>query len=84
MVGGGVGPLGWMEAFASARGFRYEPEADERWMRAWEPYATLRVPLRYEHALQATGEVGSITIARVVIETATRPGIAHPTQEVSS
>jgi hypothetical protein len=36
-------------------------------MRAWEPYATLRIPVRYEHVLEATGEVGSVTIARFVV-----------------
>jgi len=40
---------------------------DERWIRVWEPYATLRVPIRYEHGLSATGAIGSITIARLVV-----------------
>ena len=61
------GPLPWMTAFAQKRGLRYEPDADERWLRAWEPYSTLRVPLRYEHALNATGATGSISIARAVV-----------------
>src|SRR5688500_10573842 len=67
------GPLHWIEAFASARGLRYEPEADERWLRAWEPYTTLKVPFRYEHALHATGGSGSISIARAVLEIPTAP-----------
>jgi len=62
------GPLYWIDAFAQQRGLRYEPEADERWLRAWEPYTTLKVPFRYEHALHATGAGGSISIARAVIE----------------
>lgn len=62
------GPLYWIDAFAQQRGLRYEPEADERWLRAWEPYATLKVPFRYEHALHATGKTGSISVARAVLE----------------
>lgn len=62
------GPLYWMDAFARSRGLRYEPDADERWLRAWEPYTTTKTPLRYEHALLATGGAGSISIARAVIE----------------
>jgi hypothetical protein len=61
-------PLPWLEAFAHARGLRYEPEADERWLRAWEPYATVRVPFRYEHVLSATGSYGSLSLARAVLE----------------
>lgn len=60
-------PIAWVSAFAQQRGLRYEPEADERWLRAWEPYTTLRVPIRYEHALNATGATGSISIARAVV-----------------
>ena len=63
-----AGPIGWIEAFANQRGLRYEPDADERWLRAWEPYTTLKVPIRYEHALHATGGSGSISIARAVVE----------------
>jgi hypothetical protein len=55
--------------YAASKGFRYAAEADERWMRAWEPYTTLRVPTRYEHVLDSTGDVGSLTVARVVMET---------------
>lgn len=62
------GPLYWIDAFAQSRGLRYEPEADERWLRAWEPYTTLKVPFRYEHALHATGGNGSISVARAVLE----------------
>ncbi|HSO39264.1 MAG TPA: hypothetical protein VLT33_42350 [Labilithrix sp.] len=58
----------WIEAFAAQRGLRYEAEADERWLRAWEPYTTLKVPIRYEHALHATGGTGSLSIARAVVE----------------
>lgn len=59
----------WIESFAAQRGLRYEPEADERWLRAWEPYTTLKTPVRYEHALHATGGAGSLSIARAVVET---------------
>ena len=62
------GPIYWIDAFARSRGLRYEPEADERWLRAWEPYTTLKVPFRYEHALHATGNNGSISVARAVLE----------------
>ena len=68
-----VAPLYWIEAFASARGLRYEADADERWLRAWEPYTTLKVPFRYEHALHATGTHGSISIARAVVEVPAPP-----------
>jgi len=71
-----VGTVPWLAAWAGRAGFRYAPEPDERWMRAWEPYATLRVPLRYEHALEATGEVGSLSIARLVAETGLTAWIA--------
>ena len=64
----------WIEAFATQRGLRYEAEADERWLRAWEPYTTLKVPVRYEHALHATGGTGSLSIARAVVE---HPGSAN-------
>ena len=74
------GPLYWIDAFARSRGLRYEPEADERWLRAWEPYTTLKVPFRYEHALHATGGTGSISIARAVLETPSpaSPHSPHP------
>ena len=62
-----AGGVPWLAEYAARERFRYTPEADERWMRAWEPYATLRVPARYEHVLDSTGEVGSLTIARLVL-----------------
>lgn len=68
-----MGPIGWIEAFAAQRGLRYEPDADERWLRAWEPYTTLKVPIRYEHALSSTGGSGSISIARAVVELPSPP-----------
>jgi hypothetical protein len=61
-------PLFWVDAVARQRGLRYEPDADERWLRAWEPYTTVKTPLRYEHALHATGGNGSLSIARAVVE----------------
>src|SRR4051812_7747921 len=67
-----AGPIYWITAFAQSRGLRYEPEVDERWLRAWEPYSTLKVPFRYEHALHSTGAKASISIARAVIEIAPR------------
>ncbi len=57
----------WISDFAARAGLRYEAEPDERWIRAWEPYVTLRVPIRYEHMLEATGASGSVTIARMVV-----------------
>lgn len=80
------GPLYWIDAFARGRGLRYEPDADERWFRVWEPYTTTKVILRYEHALLATGATGSISIARAVLE-APRPSMmppGAPAQEVGS
>jgi len=70
------GPVRWIEAFAAQRGLRYEPEVDERWLRAWEPYATLKVPFRYEHALHATGNTGSMSLARAVFELPAPPAPA--------
>jgi hypothetical protein len=74
------GALPWLAAFAQQRGLRYEPDADERWLRAWEPYATVRVPFRYEHALHATGEGGSMSIARAVLEVASSSPGEPPTE----
>lgn len=68
-----IGPVPWLVDYAATRGLRYSPEADERWLRVWEPWTTLRVPLRYEHALEWTGDLGSITMARFAVET---PGTA--------
>jgi len=79
------GALYWIDAFARSRGLRYEPDADERWLRAWEPYTTLKVPFRYEHALHATGGTGSISIARAVLEVpAPRSSQPMPAYEVGS
>ncbi len=66
----------WLETYASRQGFRYRPDADERWIRVWEPYATLRTPVRYEHALETTGDAGSLTIARFVAESGASAWIA--------
>lgn len=68
-----TGPVPWIAAYAARKGLRYAAEADERWMRAWEPYATLRVPVRYEHVLEATGDVGSLTVARFVVSVGGAP-----------
>jgi len=57
----------WIADYAARGGLRYEPDADERWLRVWEPYATLKTPIRYEHALYLTGTRGSLTIARMVL-----------------
>jgi hypothetical protein len=70
----------WIERFAAQRGLRYEADADERWLRAWEPYTTLKVPLRYEHALHATGGAGSLSIARAVVELPPAPGASNPVE----
>lgn len=68
LAGAPPAPVHWIDALARARGLRYEPDADERWLRAWEPYTTLKVAHRYEHALHATGGTGSISVARAVLE----------------
>ena len=68
----------WIEQFAAQRGLRYEADADERWLRAWEPYTTLKVPFRYEHALHATGGTGSVSIARAVFELPPNPTQPEP------
>jgi hypothetical protein len=57
-----------LAAYATRMGLRYSPEGDERWLRAWEPYTTLRTPVRYEHLLEATERARSVTIARLVTE----------------
>jgi hypothetical protein len=62
-----ITPFAWLPEFAGRYGFRYEAHADERWLRAFEPFITLRTPHRYEHALHATGERGSVSIARFVV-----------------
>jgi len=67
-------PIAWVAEVAARRGMRYEPEADERWLRAWEPFATLRPPLRYEQAVLSTGASGSLTLARFVCATAGAQG----------
>lgn len=61
--------LPWLPAFAAQRGLRYEADADERWLRAWEPYTTLRVAIGYAHALHATGQFGSMSVARMELTT---------------
>jgi hypothetical protein len=71
--------LYWIDAIARQRGLRYEPEADERWLRAWEPYTTLKVPFRYEHALHATGANGSLSVARAVVDMPAAPSSVAPT-----
>ncbi len=59
----------WIADYAARGGLRYEPDADERWLRVWEPYATLKTPIRYEHALHVSGVTGAMTIARFVMPT---------------
>jgi hypothetical protein len=58
----------WLAAYATRKGLRYSPEGDERWLRAWEPYTTLRTPVRYEHVLESTARERSLTLARLVTE----------------
>jgi len=67
-------PVPWLFDFAQRAGLAYEAEPDERWLRVWEPYVTLRNPIRYEHALGATGTTSSLTLARFVL--APREGFA--------
>ena len=71
-------PVGWIAAFAAQGRLTYEPDADERWLRAWEPYVTLKTPLRYEHALLSTGASGSLTIARFSVLTDSGAGGGAP------
>jgi hypothetical protein len=58
----------WLAQYAARTGLRYSPEGDERWLRAWEPYTTLRTPVRYEHVLESTESSRSLTLARLVTE----------------
>ena len=67
-------PVPWLVDFALRANLRYEAEPDERWLRVWEPYVTLRTPIRYEHAVSSTGETTALTIARFVLSP--RPGFA--------
>jgi hypothetical protein len=60
-------PIPWIEQYAAAKGYKYAADADERWIRAWEPYATLKTPDRYEHVLEATGTIGSLTVGRFLV-----------------
>ncbi len=60
-------PIWWIADFAARAGMRYEPEVDERWLRVWEPFVTLKTPIRYEHALHSTGTSAAISIARFVL-----------------
>jgi len=57
-------PVFWIADYAARAGHRYTPDADERWLRVWEPYATLKTPLRYEHTLDLAVPSGSMSIAR--------------------
>jgi hypothetical protein len=59
----------WLAEYAEKNGFSYEPDADERWLRAFEPFVTLRTPIRYAHALHSTGVKGSLSLARFVVGT---------------
>lgn len=67
-----AGPVWWIADYAARSGMRYEPEVDERWLRVWEPFVTLKTPIRYEHALHSTGTSAAISIARLVLPP--RPG----------
>jgi hypothetical protein len=67
-------PVPWLADYAMRAGLSYEADPDERWIRVWEPYVTLRNPIRYEHALSSTGETTALTIARFVL--APREGYA--------
>ncbi len=64
----------WLVDFALRASLKYEPEPDERWLRVWEPYVTLRNPIRYEHALSSTATTTALTVARFVL--APRDGYA--------
>jgi hypothetical protein len=62
--------------YAARKGYKYSPEADERWLRVWEPYATLKTPIRYEHVVESTGDAGSMTVARFVVDSGASAWIA--------
>ena len=76
----GSGDVPWLADYAARGGLRYEPDVDERWLRVWEPYATLKTPVRYEHALHLSAPQGSLTIARFVLPAihAQVPGAPEP------
>jgi hypothetical protein len=79
--------IGWLAAYADRHRLTYEPDADERWPRAFEPFATLRTPLRYAHALHATGDAGSVSIARFFVDGGSAPearGGPHQETEASA
>lgn len=65
-------PVPFIADYAARKGLKYQPDADERWMRVWEPYTTLKIPFRYEHVLESTGEGGSLTVARFVVQLPSR------------
>ena len=49
----------------------YEPDADERWFRAWEPFATAMVyygPTGLSIGEAAINAVGSVVVWRCVVE----------------
>jgi hypothetical protein len=57
----------WLAQYAEKHALRYEPDEDESWFRAFEPFVTLRTPLGYGHALHATGNKGSMSIGRMIV-----------------
>ena len=57
----------WLAIYAEKHGLSYEPDADERWLRAFEPFVTLRTPHGYAHSLSATGSGGSLSLARLIV-----------------
>jgi hypothetical protein len=60
-------PIPWIADYAARKGLKYQADADERWIRVWEPFTTLKTPHRYEHLLEHTGETGSVTLARMLV-----------------
>jgi hypothetical protein len=70
--------LPWLSSFADQAQLRYEPDADERWLRVWEPFLTFEPPFEFSHSLSSVGSIGSVNLARGVI--AALPGEAPAMQ----
>lgn len=47
---------------------RYDADPDERPLRVFEPFVTLRRPRRYEHMLHVVRDAGSLWLGRVKVE----------------
>jgi hypothetical protein len=61
-------PLPWLAQYAESTKLRYEPEADERWIRVWEPLLTVAPAYGFSNALSMTSDERSVTMARMMTE----------------